>query len=280
MVEATSGNTGVALAMVCAAKGYPCVITMAETFSVERRKLIRLFGARLVLTPKAGRGTEMVRLAKELADTRGWFYPSQFANAANDAYHSKTTGPEIVQAFSDAATPLHAFVTGQGTSGTLVGVGRVLRAALPATKIVLSEPLNAQIIRGVIAPGSGTEWTAHGLQGWNPDFPSDILQRAAQLEKARDGPKLVDDFEPVDDDESLAMARRLAAEEGVLTGISGGGTVAAALKVAAKMPENSNILAMIPDTAERYQSTALFQHIDATAQDEEFLDYFDPQKAQ
>lgn len=241
VVEATSGNTGIALAMVCAARGYPFVATMAESFSIERRKLMRALGAKVVLTPAAERGSGMVRVARELAEKNGWFLARQFENQANPAYHRKTTGPEILRDFAD--TPLDYFVSGWGTGGTLTGVGQVLKTALNDVRIIAAEPANAAMLQG-------KEWTPHKIQGWTPDFIPDVLDRS-----------VVDQFLSITDDEAISTAQQLARKEGILCGISGGGTFAAALKVAAEAPAGSHILAMLPDTGERYFSTPLFADI-------------------
>ena len=241
IVEATSGNTGVALAMVAAARGYPFVAIMTETFSVERRKLMRAYGAKVVLTPAAERGTGMVRKAKELADKHGWFLARQFENEANPAYHRQTTGPEILLDF--AGRRLDYFVSGWGTGGTLTGAGEVLKLARPDLRVIASEPEGAQLL-------GGKEWQPHKIQGWTPDFVPAVLNR-----------EVADEILPVTDEEALQTSRQLAAKEGIFCGISSGGTVAAALKVAQKAPQGSVILAMLPDTAERYLSTPLFEGI-------------------
>jgi cysteine synthase A len=241
VVEATSGNTGIALAMVCAAKGYPFVATMVETFSVERRKIMRAFGARVILTPAAERGTGMVRRAEELARRHNWFLARQFENPANPAYHRQTTGPEILRDF--AARPLDYWVTGWGTGGTLTGAGEVIRLARPEVKIIATEPAGASLL-------GGGEWKPHKIQGWTPDFLPDVLNR-----------ELHDELVPVTDDEAKAAARRLAVEEGIFVGISAGGTLAAALRVAQKAKRGSVMVVMLPDTGERYLSTFLFDDI-------------------
>jgi cysteine synthase A len=241
VVEATSGNTGIALAMVCAAKGYPFVAVMAESFSVERRKVMRLLGAKVILTPAAERGTGMVRKAGELAKKHGWFLADQFQNEANPAYHRNTTGPEILQDF--AGKRLDFFVTGWGTGGTLTGVGQILRLARPDVQIVATEPAGAALL-------SGKTWAPHKIQGWTPDFVPGVLDKEVPH-------RLL----PVTDVEAIEAARSLARSEGIFCGISSGGTFAAALKVAAEAPAGSVILAMLPDTAERYLSTALFEGI-------------------
>ncbi len=241
VVEATSGNTGIALAMVCAAKGYPFVAFMAETFSIERRKLMRAFGAKVILTPAAERGTGMVKRAKEYADKNGAFLASQFENEANPAYHRSTTGPEIVQDF--AGKRLDWFVTGWGTGGTLTGAGEIIRLARPDVKIVLTEPANAALI-------SGQEWKPHKIQGWTPDFVPAVLNK-----------NVAHQIVPVDEVLARDNARALAQKEGIFCGISSGGTFAAALEVAKKAKQGDVILAMLPDTGERYLSTFLFEGI-------------------
>jgi cysteine synthase A len=241
VVEATSGNTGIALAMVCAAKGYPFVATMVETFSVERRKIMRAFGAKVILTPAAERGTGMVRKAEELARRYGWFLARQFQNPANPAFHRQTTGPEILKDF--AGRRLDFWVTGWGTGGTLTGAGEVIRLARPEVRIIATEPAGASLL-------GGGEWKPHKIQGWTPDFLPDVLNR-----------ELHDDLLPVTDDEAKTASRRLAAEEGIFAGISAGGTLAAALRVAEKAKPGSVILAMLPDTGERYLSAYLFDDI-------------------
>lgn len=248
VVEATSGNTGVALAMVCAARGYKFVATMVETFSVERRKLMRAYGARVILTPAAERGTGMVRKAKELAEEHGWFLASQFTNPANPAWHRQTTAAEILADF--AGRRLDHFVTGWGTGGTLTGVGEVLKVARPGVEIIAAEPANAAMLQG-------KEFSSHKIQGWTPDFVPEVLNREA-----------ADRVVSVDDDVAIATARRLAAEEGIFCGISAGATVAAALEVARDADEGAVILAMLPDTGERYFSTPLFQDVNEGSDDE------------
>src|SRR5215813_4068971 len=241
VVEATSGNTGIALAMVCAAKGYPFVAVMSDTFSVERRKLMRIMGAKVILTPAAERGTGMVRKAAELAEKHGWFLARQFENEANPAYHRSTTGPEIIQDF--VGRRLDFFVTGWGTGGTLTGAGQMIRLARPDVQIVATEPAGAALL-------SGKSWAPHKIQGWTPDFIPKVLNR-----------EVAHRIVPVADTEAIETARKLASGEGIFCGISSGGTFAAALKVAAEAPEGSVILAMLPDTGERYLSTPLFEGI-------------------
>ena len=248
IIEATSGNTGVALAMVAAARGYKFVATMVETFSIERRKLMRAYGAKVILTPAAERGSGMVRRAEELAKQHGWFLARQFANPANPAYHRQTTAAEILRAF--AGRRLDHFVTGWGTGGTLTGVGEVLKVARPDVRITASEPAGASLLQG-------KEWQPHKIQGWTPDFVPDVLNR-----------EVADEILPVTDVESIATARRLAAEEGIFVGISGGATVAAALQVAQKAKPGDVLLAMLPDTGERYFSTPLFEGVNEGSDDE------------
>jgi cysteine synthase len=241
VVEATSGNTGIALAMVCAAKGYPFVATMAESFSVERRKIMRMLGARVILTPAAERGTGMVRKAEELAKKHGWFLARQFENEANPAYHRQTTGPEILSDF--AGKRLDVFVTGWGTGGTLTGAGEMIRLARPETKVVVSEPAGAALL-------SGNPFSPHKIQGWTPDFVPKVLKK-----------EVAHRILPVTDVEAIENARALAKSEGIFCGISSGATFAAARKVAAESSPGTVILAMLPDTGERYLSTALFEGI-------------------
>jgi cysteine synthase len=241
VVEATSGNTGIALAMVCAVKGYPFVATMAETFSVERRKIIRMLGGTVILTPAAERGMGMVRKAEELAKRHGWFLARQFENEANPAYHRSTTGPEILSDF--AGKRLDYFVTGWGTGGTLTGAGQMIRLARPDVQIIATEPAGAALL-------SGKPFTPHKIQGWTPDFVPAVLDRTVAHRVL-----------PVTDAEAIETARALARSEGIFCGISSGGTFAAALEVAAEAPKGSVILAMLPDTGERYLSTALFEGI-------------------
>jgi cysteine synthase A len=241
VVEATSGNTGIALAMVCAAKGYPFVAVMVETFSIERRKIMRMLGAKVILTPAAGRGTGMVAKAAELAAKNGWFLARQFENPANPAYHRSTTGPEILSDF--AGKRLDAFVTGWGTGGTLTGVGEVLRLARPEVRIIVTEPEGAALL-------SGKPFAPHKIQGWTPDFIPAVLNRT-----------IADKIVPVADAEAIETARALARSEGIFCGISSGATFAAALRVAREAEAGAVILAMLPDTGERYLSTALFEGI-------------------
>jgi cysteine synthase A len=241
VIEATSGNTGIALAMVCAAKGYPFVAVMVETFSVERRKIMRMLGAKVILTPAAERGTGMVRKAAELAAKNGWFLARQFDNPANPAYHRNTTGPEILADF--VGRRLDFFVTGWGTGGTLTGAGEVIRLARPDTQIIVAEPAAAALL-------SGKPFTPHKIQGWTPDFVPSVLKR-----------EVAHRIVTVSDAEAIDCARQLAAREGIFVGISSGATLAAALQVAREAERGTTLLAMLPDTGERYLSTALFEGI-------------------
>ena len=250
VIEATSGNTGIALAMACAARGHPFVAVMVETFSIERRKLMRALGARVILTPAAERGSGMVRKAEELADQHGWFLARQFENPANPAYHRNTTGPEILRDFANRR--LDYFVTGWGTGGTLTGAGQMLKLARPDLQVIAAEPAGASLL-------AGKEWSPHKIQGWTPDFVPGVLDRS-----------VADQLVAVTDEQARDTALTLAAQEGILTGISGGGSVAAALQVAADAPEGSAILAMLADTGERYISTFLFEDI-AEGSDDDWL---------
>ena len=248
VVEATSGNTGIALAMVCAAKGYPFVATMAESFSVERRKIMRGLGAKVILTPAAERGSGMVRKAEELAEQHGWFLARQFQNPANPEYHASTTGPEILRDF--AGERLDYWVTGWGTGGTMSGAGRTLKAARPDLKIAASEPAGAALL-------AGADWSPHKIQGWTPDFIPDVLDR-----------EIFDELHTVTDDRAIEVARELAAKEGIFTGISGGATLATALDVAANVEKGGVVLSMLPDTGERYLSTPLFDGVNEGSDDD------------
>jgi cysteine synthase A len=241
VIEATSGNTGIALAMVCAAKGYPFVAVMVESFSVERRRIMRMLGAKVILTPAAERGQGMVKKARELAEKHGWYLARQFDSPANPAYHRNTTAAEILSDF--AGRRLDFFVSGWGTGGTLTGVGEMLRLARPETQIIAAEPENAAML-------SGKPFTPHKIQGWTPDFLPSVLNRTVAH-------RIV----TVSDTEAIAQARALSSREGIFCGISSGATVSAALKVAADAPAGAVILAMLPDTAERYLSTPLFEGI-------------------
>eukprot|EP01113_Clastostelium_recurvatum_P018472 TRINITY_DN2177_c0_g2_i1.p1 TRINITY_DN2177_c0_g2~~TRINITY_DN2177_c0_g2_i1.p1 ORF type:complete len:373 (-),score=58.31 TRINITY_DN2177_c0_g2_i1:32-1120(-) len=269
VVEATSGNTGIGLAMVCAQKGYPLVVTMAETFSVERRKLMRFLGARVVLTPAAERANGMVKKAQELAAKHGWFQSRQFDNEANADMHTRTTAQEILKDFQ--GEKLDYWVTGFGTGGTLKGVGRVLRKERPETKIVVCEPSVAPMVgSGSAQPrdpdglpsGSHPAWTPHPHQGWSPDFISSLTQHAID-------DKLFDQVLGIDNADAMKWSRELARREGIFVGISSGATFAGAVKVAAQAPQGSNILCMLPDTGERYLSTPLFGEISVDMTQEE-----------
>ena len=269
VVEATSGNTGIGLAMVCAAKGYPLVITMAESFSIERRRLMRFLGAQVVLTPKEERGIGMYKAAQTLAEQNGWFFARQFETSANADIHEATTGRESLADFKDAR--LDYWVTGYGTGGTVTGVARVLRNERPECRIVLSEPHNARLLGSGLAQerhdddspaGSHPAWEPHVIQGWTPDFIPKVLQEG--IDRA-----FFDEVRPVDGVKGMAMAQHLAANEGILTGISGGSTLLTAVEVANQAPEGSVLLVMLPDTGERYLSTPLFESIPAEMNDEE-----------
>jgi cysteine synthase A len=269
VVEATSGNTGIGLAMVCAQKGYPLVVTMAEQFSVERRRLMRFLGAKVVLTPQAERGFGMVVKAIELAKAHGWFLTRQFENEANPDYHSRTTAREIVEDFKGER--LDYWVTGYGTGGTLKGVARVLAKERPDTRIVVCEPEDAQLLASGIeqtrnadgSPAAGhPAFKPHPMQGWTPDFIPKITADAVAM-------KLIHRLVPVPGAEAIRMSQELAAKEGIFVGISSGATLAGALKVAAEAPQGANILAMLPDTGERYLSTPLFANVPADMNEEE-----------
>jgi cysteine synthase A len=251
VVEATSGNTGIALAMVCAVKGYPFVAIMSDSFSVERRKLMRILGAKVILTPAAARGSGMVKQAEEMAKKHGWFLARQFENPANPEYHRNTTGPEILRDF--VGRRLDWWVTGYGTGGTLTGAGDILRMARPETKIAVVEPEGAALL-------AGHEWKPHKIQGWTPDFIPEVLNR-----------KGFDELVTVTDTEARDAARDLAAKEGIFCGISSGGTFAGAKKIAQKAEKGAAILAMLPDTGERYLSTILFEGINEGSDEEPSL---------
>jgi len=248
VIEATSGNTGIALAMVCAAKGYPFVATMVETFSIERRKIMKALGARVILTPAAERGSGMVARAEALAKQHGWFMASQFENPANPAYHRNTTAPEILRDF--AGHELDYFVSGWGTGGTMTGTGQVLKVARPGIKIIGVEPQEAALL-------SGNPWSPHKIQGWTPDFIPEILD-----------PSVTDELVLVSDEASLETARDLARLEGIFCGISCGATMAGALKIAAEVAPGQTFCVMLPDTGERYLSTPLFEHLTEDSDDE------------
>lgn len=247
VIEATSGNTGIALAMVCAAKGYPFIAVMTETFSVERRKIMRALGAKVLLTAAAERGTGMVKTAEDLAEKNGWFLARQFDNPANPDFHKSTTAPEILKDF--AGKRLDYFVSGYGTGGTITGVGEVLKAARPEIKIIATEPKVASLL-------TGKEWQPHKIQGWTPDFVASVLNR-----------EVIDDVLPVGEIVARDTALNLASKEGLFCGISAGATFAAALEVAENAPEGSSILAMLPDTGERYLSTFMFDEIEDGSDD-------------
>jgi cysteine synthase A len=241
VIEATSGNTGIALAMVCAVRGYPFVSVMAESFSIERRRLMRFLGAKVVLTPAAERATGMVRVTEALAAKHGWFMTQQFENEANPAFHRNTTGPEILRDFADRR--LDYFVSGYGTGGTISGAGQMIRMARPDVKIISTEPAGAALLEG-------KEWQPHKIQGWTPDFIPQTLDRDVAHQNVL-----------VTDEESIECSQALARQEGIFCGISSGGTFAAALRVAEQAKPGEVILAMLPDTGERYLSTPLFADI-------------------
>ena len=269
VIEATSGNTGIGLAMVCAAKGYPLVLTMAEPFSVERRKLMRFLGAKVIITPAAERAVGMIKKTIELAEAHGWFMPRQFENEANPDFHSRTTALEIVDDF--AGDRLDYWVTGYGTGGTLKGVARVLQKERPETKIIVCEPSDAQLL------GSGIEqsrkpdgspaaphptFKPHPMQGWTPDFIPKLTGDAVAM-------KLIDRLLPISGPDAIRCAKDLATKEGIFVGITSGGTFAGALKIAAEADKGATILCMLPDTGERYLSTPLFADISADMNEEE-----------
>ncbi len=269
VVEATSGNTGIGLAMVCAAKGYPLVVTMADSFSVERRRLMRFLGAKVVLTPRALKGFGMYSKAKELAETNGWFLASQFETSANADIHENTTAREILADFDGER--LDYWITGYGTGGTVSGVSRVLRKERPDTKIILSEPANAAIVASGYVNArneahqpteSHPNFEPHPIQGWTPDFIPYVLQEALDN-------NYYDQLLPVAGADGIAWSRRLAAEEGIFTGISGGSTFAIAMQLAETAPDGTVMLVMLPDTGERYLSTPLFEGIPEDMSDEE-----------
>jgi len=251
VIEATSGNTGIALAMVCAAKGHPFVATMADSFSIERRKIMRGLGAKVILTPAAERGSGMVKKAEDLARKHGWFLASQFENPANPEFHANTTAPEILKDF--AGKRLDYWVTGYGTGGTMSGAGRVLKAARPDLVVVATEPEGATLL-------AGNDWAPHKIQGWTPDFIPKVLDR-----------DVYDQLLAVSDDRAIEVSRELAHKEGIFTGISSGATLATALDVSDSAAEGSVILAMLPDTGERYLSTPLFEGVNEGS-DDDWLD--------
>jgi cysteine synthase len=269
VIEATSGNTGIGLAMVCAQKGYPLVVTMAESFSIERRRLMRFLGAKVVVTPAALRGTGMVDKAKELAAAHGWFMTRQFENEANADMHSRTTAREILDDFGD--DPLDYWVTGYGTGGTLKGVSRVLAKESPNTKIVVCEPAPAQLLashepqsrnQDGSPAGGHPAWTPHPMQGWTPDFIPKLTGDAVDM-------GVISQILPIAGPEAIKCSQDLAKQEGLFVGITSGATFAGALKVAADAPDGANILCMLPDTGERYLSTPLFEAISADMNEEE-----------
>ena len=277
IIEATSGNTGIGLAMVCAHKGYPLVVTMAESFSIERRKMMRFLGAKVIVTPASLKGSGMLAKAVELADAHGWFLVRQFENESNANAHSRTTAPEILEAFAD--THLDYWVTGYGTGGTLKGVSRVLREKSPNTKVIVCEPDNSQILGSGIAQerlADGTHADSHPLfrphlmQGWSPDFVPHLTEDAVNA-------KLIDEILPIAGDDALRLAKSLATDEGIFAGISGGATLAGALAIAERAENGANILCMLPDTGERYLSTPLFDGItEDMTEDEEAIAHSTP----
>jgi cysteine synthase len=269
VIEATSGNTGIGLAMVCAAKGYPLVVVMAETFSVERRKLMRFLGAKVVLTPGAARAVGMMAKVEELAAKHGWFMTRQFDNEANAAMHSWTTAQEILKDF--AGERLDYWVKGFGTGGTLKGVGRVLEKERPDTKIVVCEPdVAAMLSSGTEQPknadgspaGSHPAWTPHPQQGWSPDFISKLTEEAVEM-------KMIDQIFRIENADAMKWSKELAKKEGIFVGITSGATFAGALKVCAEAPKGSTVLCMLPDTGERYLSTPLFADVSVDMTEEE-----------
>ena len=269
VVEATSGNTGIGLAMVCAAKGYPLVVVMAENFSIERRKLMRFLGAKVVLTPASEKGTGMLAKAVELAETHGWFLCRQFENEANADMHSRTTAREILEDFQDQR--LDYWVTGFGTGGTLKGVSRVLKSERPETRIVVCEPDNSQVLGSGIrqartaegAPASShPSFRPHLVQGWSPDFIPRLTEDAVDM-------GVIDMIVPVAGADALRLSHELASREGIFTGISGGATLAGALKICETAPEGATVLCMLPDTGERYLSSPLFEGIAEEMSEEE-----------
>eukprot|EP00928_Gymnodinium_smaydae_P072330 TRINITY_DN556_c0_g1_i7.p1 TRINITY_DN556_c0_g1~~TRINITY_DN556_c0_g1_i7.p1 ORF type:complete len:372 (+),score=97.55 TRINITY_DN556_c0_g1_i7:65-1180(+) len=271
VIEATSGNTGIAVAMICAQRGYKCVICMAEQFSIERRKLMRMLGAKVILTPKAGKGTGMVKKAAELAEKHGWFLCHQFENEANPAFHAATTGPEIVKDFKAAGQKLDYFVLGYGTGGTFAGAGSAIKKAHPQVKLVLAEPDVAGLVKSGTPSernpdGSAKEshpaFSAHPIQGWTPDFIPRVLE---------DGLKTLpyDEYIPIPGAKAIETSQMLARTQGIFTGISGGGSMWAAIEMAKKAPEGSVLCCIIADTGERYLSTPLFDSIQADMSGEE-----------
>mmetsp|Transcript_3204 Transcript_3204/g.9345 ORF Transcript_3204/g.9345 Transcript_3204/m.9345 type:complete len:357 (-) Transcript_3204:200-1270(-) len=269
LIEATSGNTGIAVAMMAAQRGYGCVIVMAEPFSIERRKLMRFLGAKVIITPKAGKGLGMVKKAKELAEEHGWFLCHQFETEANARFHELTTGPEILADFSGQR--LDYYVLGYGTGGTYAGAGKAIKAARPDVKICLAEPETAALVQSGVASernpdgsakGSHPAFAAHPIQGWTPDFIPKVLEVGLATTP-------YDEYISIPGPAALETSRKLAKTQGILTGISGGGSMWAAIEMAKKAPEGSVLVCMLPDTGERYLSTALFESIQADMNEEE-----------
>jgi cysteine synthase len=269
VIEATSGNTGIGLAMVCAAKGYPLVITMAEPFSVERRKLMRFLGAKVIVTPAVERGMGMINKTIELAKAHGWYMTRQFENEANPDIHSRTTAREILDDFSGQR--LDYWVTGYGTGGTLKGVARVLAEGRPETKIIVCEPEDAQLLASGIVQSRNSDGTPaaahptfkpHPMQGWTPDFVPKLTDDAVAM-------KVIDRILPISGPDAIRCSKDLATQEGIFVGITSGGTFAGALKIAAEAEKGANILCMLPDTGERYLSTPLFADVSADMNEEE-----------
>jgi cysteine synthase len=269
VIEATSGNTGIGLAMVCAAKGYPLVVTMAEPFSVERRKLMRFLGAKVIVTPAAERAVGMITKTIELAKAHGWFMTRQFENEANPDFHSRTTAREILDDF--AGQRLDYWVTGYGTGGTLKGVARVLAKERPETKIIVCEPQDAQLLASGIVQSRNSDGTPaaphptfkpHPMQGWTPDFIPKLTDDAVAM-------KVIDRILPISGPDAIRCSKDLATQEGIFVGITSGGTFAGALKIAAEAEKGANILCMLPDTGERYLSTPLFADVSADMNEEE-----------
>jgi cysteine synthase A len=269
VIEATSGNTGIGLAMVCAAKGYPLVVTMAEPFSVERRKLMRFLGAKVIVTPAAERAVGMITKTIELAKAHGWFMTRQFENEANPDFHSRTTAREILDDFTGQR--LDYWVTGYGTGGTLKGVARVLAKERPETKIIVCEPEDAQLLASGIEQSRNSDGTPaaphptfkpHPMQGWTPDFIPKLTDDAVAM-------KVIDRILPISGPDAIRCSKDLATQEGIFVGITSGGTFAGALKIAAEAEKGANILCMLPDTGERYLSTPLFADVSADMNEEE-----------
>jgi cysteine synthase A len=269
VIEATSGNTGIGLAMVCAQKGYPLVVTMAESFSIERRKLMRYLGAKVILTPATARAVGMVAKTIELAEAHGWFYTRQFENEANADMHSRTTAREILEDFRDER--LDYWVTGFGTGGTLKGVARVLAKERPETKIVVCEPDDAPMLSSGIeqqrkpdgsAAAGHPSWHPHPMQGWSPDFITRLTGDAVEM-------RVISQVLRIQNEEAMHFSKELARKEGIFVGITSGATFAGALRVAAEAPKGSTILCMAPDTGERYLSTPLFADVSTDMTDEE-----------